>query len=61
MDRSGGMRLQELLMERFIRNANIAHYKKLLEEEQDESRREVIRKLLAEEETKETCSPSRKR
>jgi hypothetical protein len=41
------------VMERFIRNENIRLYRKLLEQEQDEERRNVIRKLLAEEETKD--------
>ncbi len=35
-----------------IAKANIAHFKKLLETETDESRREVIRRQLAEEESK---------
>ncbi len=39
-------------MERFIHNANIRHYRKLLEQETDEGKRETIRKLLAEEEAK---------
>jgi hypothetical protein len=40
-------------MERFIHNENIRLYRKLLEQEQDEERRNVIRKLLAEEEAKD--------
>ena len=40
-------------MERFIHNQNIRHYRKLLEEECDEERRKIIRKLLAEEEARE--------
>jgi rubrerythrin len=36
-------------MQRFIHNENIRLYRKLLEHEQDEERRNVIRKLLAEE------------
>ena len=40
-------------MEKFIHNANILHYRRLLEEEADEKKRELIRKLLAEEEAKE--------
>ena len=40
-------------MERFIHNENIRRYKKLLAEEQDEEKRNVIRKLLAEEEAKD--------
>lgn len=40
-------------MERFIHNENIRRYRKLLEEEKDEEKRNVIRKLLAEEEAKQ--------
>ena len=40
-------------MERFIRNENIRRYRKLLEVEQDEEKRNVIRRLLAEEEAKD--------
>jgi hypothetical protein len=40
------------IVERFIRNENIRRYKKLLQEEQDEEKRNLIRKLLAEEEAK---------
>ena len=40
-------------MERFIHNENIRRYRKLLEEEKDEEKRNVIRKLLAEEEAKD--------
>ena len=40
-------------VERFIHNQNIRHYRKLLEEEYDEERRKIIRKLLAEEEARE--------
>jgi hypothetical protein len=36
-------------MERFIRDENIRRYRRLLEEEQDEEKRNAIRKLLAEE------------
>lgn len=36
-------------MERYIHNENIRRYRKLLELEQDEEKRSVIRKLLAEE------------
>lgn len=45
-------------MERFIHNENIRRYRKLLEEERDEEKRNVIRKLLAEEEAKEVPSRS---
>ncbi len=40
-------------MERFVHHANIRHYRKLLAEEQDAEKRNMIRKLLAEEEAKE--------
>lgn len=40
-------------MERFIHNENIRRYRKLLEQEKDEEKRNVIRKLLAEEEAKD--------
>lgn len=40
-------------MERFIHNENIRRYRRLLEEEQDEEKRNTIRKLLAEEEARE--------
>lgn len=39
-------------MERFIHNENIRRYRKLLEQEQNEEKRSIIRKLLAEEEAK---------
>jgi hypothetical protein len=39
-------------MERYIHDENIRHYHKLLETEQDEHRRSIIRKLLTEEEAK---------
>jgi hypothetical protein len=37
-------------MERYIHNENIRRYRKLLELEKDEEKRNVMRKLLAEEE-----------
>ena len=40
-------------MEHFIRNENIRRYRKLLEEETSEEKRNTIRKLLAEEEARE--------
>ncbi|WP_291569640.1 hypothetical protein [Bradyrhizobium sp.] len=40
-------------MERYIHNENIRRYQKLLEVEQDEEKRNIIRKLLAEEEARE--------
>ena len=47
-------------MERFIHEANIRHYRKLLDEETDEGKRQIIRKLLAEEEAKEIPPGPRK-
>jgi hypothetical protein len=43
-------------MQRFIREENIRRYRKLLEVEQDEDTRKIIRKLLAEEEAKDVPS-----
>lgn len=40
-------------MERFIHNENIRRYRKLLEEEKNEDKRAIFRKLLAEEEAKD--------
>ena len=40
-------------MEDYIHNENIRRWRKLLEEEPDEEKRNTIRKLLAEEEAKE--------
>lgn len=40
-------------MERFIHNENIRRYRKLLGLERDEENRNIIRKLLAEEEAKD--------
>lgn len=40
-------------MERFIHNENIRLYRRLLEEEKNEDKRALIRKLLAEEEAKD--------
>ncbi len=49
-------------MERFIHNENIRRYRKLLEEEPNEEKRNAIRKLLAEEEAKEVrASPEGRR
>jgi hypothetical protein len=47
-------------MERFIHNENIRRYRKLLEEETNEEKRNTIRRLLAEEEARE-IPPSPKR
>ncbi|MGY8685895.1 hypothetical protein Q2941_50645 [Bradyrhizobium sp. UFLA05-153] len=41
-------------MERYIHNENIRRYRKLLEEETDEHKRETIRQLLTEKEAKES-------
>jgi len=43
-------------MERYIHQENIRRYRKLLEEETNEDRRAIIRKLLAEEEAKDVPS-----
>lgn len=43
-------------MERFIHNENIRRYRKLLEQEQNEEKRNSIRQLLAEEEAREVAA-----
>ncbi|MBR0884067.1 hypothetical protein ABIF65_003541 [Bradyrhizobium japonicum] len=48
-------------MERYIHYENIRRFKKLLEEEQDEEKRNTIRKLLAEEEGKDVPASSAQR
>ncbi|MBR1279034.1 hypothetical protein [Bradyrhizobium sp. AUGA SZCCT0283] len=49
-------------MERFIHNENIRRYRRLLEEEKNEDKRAIIRKLLAEEEAKDvSASPPKGR
>ena len=45
-------------MERFTHNENIRRYRKLLEEEKDEEKRNIIRKLLAEEEARQIPNPA---
>jgi len=45
-------------MERFIHNENIRRYRKLLEEEQNAEKRNIIRKLLADEEVKDAPAAS---
>ena len=40
-------------MERFIHNENLRHYRKLLEQEEDGEKRNIIVKLLAEEQAME--------
>jgi hypothetical protein len=39
-------------MDRTVAHLNIQHYRRLLTEEKDESKRKTLRKLLAEEEAK---------
>jgi hypothetical protein len=39
-------------MDKFVARANIAHYRKLLAKETDEAKREMLARLLAEEEAK---------
>lgn len=46
-------------MERFIHNENIRLYRRLLEEEKNEDKRAIIRKLLAEEEAKDVPATPR--
>lgn len=50
-------------MDRSVAHLNIAHYKRLLERETDEARRQQLLRLLAEEEAKIAKSkpPERKR
>ena len=48
-------------MERFIHNENIRRYRNLLNMEQNEDKRNVIQKLLAEEEAKEVPASPRGR
>ena len=45
-------------MEHFIRRENIRRYRQLLDQETDEQKRNVIRKLLAEEEANECADGS---
>ncbi|HVZ52075.1 MAG TPA: hypothetical protein VG986_08925 [Pseudolabrys sp.] len=44
-------------MENFVRRQNIERYRRLLAETVDEAERRRIRKLLAEEEAKDTAPP----
>lgn len=49
-------------MDRFIHNENIRRYRQLLDSERDEEKRNLIRKLLAEEEAKDIpASPVERR
>ena len=41
-----------LIMDKFIQRENLAHFKKLIAEAKDDIRREMLMKLLAEEEAK---------
>jgi hypothetical protein len=51
-----------MVMERFIHQENIRRFRKLLAEEQDEEKRNTIRKLLAEEDAKDVpASPKERR
>ena len=45
-------------MGRFLHHADIRHYRELLEKEQDEEKRNIIRKMLAEEEAKDAPAKS---
>lgn len=47
-------------MERYIHNENIRRYRKLLEDETDGHKREVIRQLLAEEEARQIPAKPKK-
>jgi hypothetical protein len=42
-----------LIMDKFIHRENLAHFKKLIAESKDDIRREMLMKLLAEEEAKD--------
>ena len=42
-----------LIMDKFIQRENLAHFKKLIAEAKDDIRREMLMKLLAEEEGKD--------
>ena len=48
-------------MEQFIHRQNIEHYRRLLSETEDETRRQQIAKLLAEEEAKEPSERQQRR
>jgi hypothetical protein len=42
-----------LIMDKFVHRENLAHFKKLIAEAKDDIRREMLLKLLAEEEAKD--------
>ena len=48
-------------MDRTVAHLNIEHYRRLLEKETDEARRQMLMRLLAEEEAKLTDSAPRER
>jgi hypothetical protein len=48
-------------MQRYVHKENIILYRKLLAETMDEEKRKIIAKLLADEEAKETPSPSQEK
>lgn len=45
--------MDRLVMDKFIHRENLAHFKKLIAEANDDIRREMLVKLLAEEERKD--------
>jgi len=48
-------------MERTVARLNVEHYKRLLERETDETKRQTIQRLLAEEEAKLLDDPNGKK
>lgn len=50
-------------MDRTVAHLNVEHYRRLLEKETDEGRRQMLMRLLAEEEAKiaDSAPPDRKR
>jgi hypothetical protein len=48
---------RRLVVQRFIAEKNIQHFKNLLAREVDERRREVLRRMIGEEEVKLAASP----
>ena len=49
------------LMDKFVKAENIRHYRRLLEQTTDESERRRLRKLLAEEEARDTLEAPHER
>jgi hypothetical protein len=47
-------------MERFVHRQNIEHYRRLLAQTTDEAQRDLLLKLLAEEEAKDIPAPGTK-